>query len=137
MPIDVDARHLPIVRIVHSGPATDEELEAYHDELVRLMRKAASERRKFAYVIDGRNAEPADAQRRRRIAAWVTEHSALIKVAVSGMAIVIDSVLLRAVLKALMWMRPYPVSYRVFSSLPDAEAWARATLPGHALVTSV
>lgn len=128
MTIGLDVRQAPLMRIVLVGRSTDEDLDVYHDEVVRVMRRAAEAHRTLVFVIDGREAAPADAMRRRKIATWVAAHSALIKVSVRAMAIVLSNPLQRGVLKALMWLRPYPCPYRIFSSLDEADAWARSLL---------
>jgi hypothetical protein len=126
--IHVDSREPGLVRVVMRGDSTDAELDAYHDEMTRLLRRACAERRKFAFLIDGRLATAATAARRRKIARWVDANAPLIKGGCSSMAMVLANALQRGVFKALTWLRPYPVVHRIFSNVEDAEAWSRSMM---------
>ena len=85
-------------------------------------------REHYAMVLDNRRAGPLPATQRKMIADYMTEHSMRARSRCVCMAMVMDSMVMRAMLTAIMWLRKPEVESQVFADLGEAITWARSKL---------
>lgn len=121
---------VPVARI--SGPAKDSQEAGFldsdlMDDLATILREMQADRskgRRFASIIDLRNAAPLNAKQRAVVGAWVKETRELTRITSISTAFVAPSALLRGVLTAIFWTQSFGVPYRVLATLEDAVAWS-------------
>lgn len=106
------------------GKPSDEEVEGYFDALREVVARLGT----HALVYDARNAGMPTARQRRVIAELTRARSGELRPHCVGIAFVIDAVMLRGALSAILWLQPMLVRHVVLDSVDDAERWARARL---------
>lgn len=84
----------------------------------------------FAWVVDASNVKGSSAQERKITADYEQRAAEHLKRFNRGTAFVLPSAIVRGIVTAIYWLVPPPYPHRVFSNVPDAEAWARAQLGG-------
>ena len=119
MPIVVDVRTLPIVRIAYIGDYSDDELTTYLATLQRLFTMPG---RKVA-VLDVLKGTVATAHQRKRQAAFIERNEDLLRRDFAAAAIVLDSALLRGAVTAIFWMRPLPMPTQIVATVDAALTW--------------
>ncbi len=67
-----------------------------------------------------------NAMHRRRQAKWMIDHDSEIRHRTAGVGFVITSSLVRTTLTAVFWLAPLPAPHGIFSTLAEAQAWAKA-----------
>lgn len=85
-------------------------------------------RRRFVIVVDATRARTPDALERRKQAASLREHEALLQKHCAGAAFVISSAVIRGTLTAIQWLQPPVYETVVVATFAEAEAWARTRL---------
>ena len=119
--IDVDDRHWPLVIYRFNGVVTMSELEAYlkrQDEM--LSRRELT----MALVLTDK-VKMWDTPVLKRQAEWVKEHRDILRRYSLGVALVIQSPLVRGMLRAILWMQPMPQPHAVCSTSAEALEWLR------------
>lgn len=111
----------PIVRVTFPpGVVSDAEFEAYlraSDELIRP-REA-----RYALLVDCGLKPQLTPRQRSRQAEYLAEREPLMRRYCAGQAYVITSSINRGFLRAIFWLSPPPVEYRVFESVYRAREW--------------
>ncbi len=126
MPVVFDRAEFPLVTVRYRGAQTLPEFEDYLKALAELYQEG----RPFALVCDSRGAEPSPALHRRMQADFIAQHERLIRSLNVGTAFVIESMVLRGGLTAILWMQPLPCPHFVCGDIESARRWARARLSG-------
>jgi hypothetical protein len=122
--IVVDGSAWPLVRVTLPPKASNEEVQAYLDEL-----RTYRERREFwAVVVDSTASWGFNAKQRRMQADYIASGIELSRYYLKALAFVAGSQLQRGMLTAIFWLKPPQSPHRVFSSVWEAEAWARKML---------
>lgn len=85
---------------------------------------------RYAMVLDNRKAGPLPATQRKMMAEYMERHAMRARSRCVCTAFVSDSIMMRGVLTAIMWLRKPDVETQVFGDLDDAIAWARTRLKG-------
>lgn len=83
---------------------------------------------RYAMVLDNRKAGPMPATQRKLMADYMEKHAMRARSRCVCTAFVSDSVVMRGVLTAIMWLRKPEVETQVFGDLDDAITWARGKL---------
>jgi hypothetical protein len=115
----MDRSTWPVVTVTFLDRPTDEEFEAYLRELEALYENEEP----FGLVFDARNAAYLPRSYRQRQADWIDANRDMIERYLAGTAYVIDSVLLRNVLRAIFALQEQPVPYTVEGAMQDAYDW--------------
>ena len=126
MPVVFERSEFPLVTVRFRGAQTLTEFEGYLAALAELYREG----RPFGLVCDSRGAEAPPAVHRKLQADFIAQHGRLIRSLNLGTAFVIDSVLLRGALTAILWLQPLPCPHFVSGDVEEARRWARARLNG-------
>ena len=121
---------VPVARI--SGPAADSQDAEFldqdlSDDLAAILREMQADRakgRRFASIIDLRNAAPLNAKQRAIVGAWVKETRELTRITSISTAFVASSTLMRGVLTAIFWTQSFGVPHRVLGTLEEAVTWS-------------
>jgi hypothetical protein len=72
----------------------------------------------------------------RRQAEWIKDHEALLRQYSLGVAMVMQSPIVRGMLKAILWIQPMPQPYTVCSSVEEGLRWLRERVASaHASIT--
>lgn len=119
MPIRVDARSAPFVRIAYMGDYTDAELEGSLSTLQRILGIPG---RKVG-LIDCLHATVATPSQRKRMADFIGANEAILRRDFLACAIVLDNALLRGAITAVFWLKPLPLPTEIVASLDKATAW--------------
>jgi hypothetical protein len=123
--IITDLSQWPVLLITAPPRISDEEMQRYIQE----SRANRMQRREpHVLVLDVRHTERLPPTQRKLLTDSMSQDGDADRCV--AMAMVFDSPLLRGVLTAIFWVRKPKYPTRVFTSLPDALAWARATLDG-------
>jgi len=85
---------------------------------------------RYAMVLDNRKAGPLPPTQRKLMAEYMERHAMRSRSRCVCTAFVSDSLMMRGVLTAIMWLRKPEVETQVFAGLEEATAWARAKLKG-------
>jgi hypothetical protein len=123
-----DERDWPIVRVTYPHHMSENEAADYYQRL----RECLKRKRRFALLMDARQAElPTAAERAQITEFWraTAEESARLLV---GIAVVMKTALGRAVVTALCWAYTPPFAIRSFGTLFEGEHWLRDRLALHA-----
>ena len=121
----IDLKQWPLVFIdISPGSPTDEEFTAYLDDLIKLLGTGG----KRAMVVDCTKSSNLSRQHRRAQAAYLKDYSELIEEKIVGMAMIIQSPVIRTILSAIIWIEPMSCPYKVFSTRKEGEAWCRELL---------
>lgn len=123
--IVTDLSHWPVLLVTAPPRISDEEMARYIEE---SRRRRMERREPHVMVLDVRRTERLPPTQRKML----TDNMSAAGDAdpCLGMAMVFDSPLLKGVLTAIFWVRKPKYPTRVFTSLPEALAWARSVLDG-------
>jgi hypothetical protein len=106
------------------GQPSDEDLQSYNTR--RAERLSRAER--HVQVMDGRNGIRMSPRHRKMIAEFDAQNRDAQRRFLAGVALVTESVFLRAVLRAIYRLTPSASPRKPFKSLGDARAWAQSLL---------
>ena len=123
-PLQVDDSQFPLVYVVARGTPTDQEFDAYLEELAALYRR----RERFALVVDASRSGGATAAQRKKQADWIKQNAMMIQALNLGTAFVVPSALARGVMTAILWLQPMPSPHLVCNSPPEGVRWASEQL---------
>jgi hypothetical protein len=124
-PIQVSVRNDLIFVTYHSG-ATDEQYKAYLDAMTRHAFDAAKANHVFGQVHDTSLWTRSTAKQRQMQADWIEQHKDFLGKRCAAVSFVVTSALVRGGLTAVLWMSSFPMPYKVFAALGEAEYWTRA-----------
>jgi hypothetical protein len=122
--ITLDDSLWPLLITRFDGMATDAHYEEHFARGLALLERGEQ----YVSVVDLSNmATPTVAQRQRQ-AAWLKEHTGLMRERVLGCALVITSPIIRLALSAVLHLRPLPVPYVVVPDMASGMEWALVQL---------
>ena len=122
--IEFDDGSWPVVKITYDKQVDEDEFEELLDRVAATQARALGEGRQIALIYDASKGYSASARIRKRQAQWIEEHKDATRVACAGIAFVIDSVVVRGVLTAILWMSELNAPHKVFATSEAANAWA-------------
>jgi hypothetical protein len=120
--IVIDDRHWPLVLYRFSGSVSLSELDDY---LRRQDAMLARKQLTGSIVLTG-NVKMWELPVLRRQADWIKANADLLRRYSVGVAMVIQSPLVRGMLKALLWMQPMPQPHILCSDAAEGLRWLRA-----------
>ena len=126
MPITIDRSEFPLVVVRYRGAPTNVEFASYLESLGELYRGG----RPFGMVFDSVGGESPPATHRKLQADFMLKYANAIRALNVGTAFVIDSVVLRGALTAILWLQPLPCPHFVCAEVDDARRWVRGRLQG-------
>jgi len=119
---EVDDSHWPVLRVTFTGSPDDTQFEAYLQVLEGMYERHCP----VALLLDGTGIERLPPACLRRQASFLREKAELIRTYNVGTALVINSSLLRALLRTLLALAPMPCEFRVFPDAVQGLVWCRA-----------
>lgn len=123
--IAVSTLRFPLVVVEFRGAASDVQFRDYLAAVDAASKRAASEGRRIAMVVDTLQATRAvTASQRRMQVDWVKASFERSEHVMAGMAFVIDNALVRGVLTAILWVQSLPCPYTTSGARAEAEQWA-------------
>lgn len=123
--ITIKGDRWPQVVIHFRGELTDEEFEAYLAEYENYLER----RERYAAILITEPHSPMTKPRHAKLQTeWIAAHEQEIRSFCVGLAFVLPSVVMRGALRAMLWMQPLPVPYRVFATVPEGFEWTQAIL---------
>jgi hypothetical protein len=122
--ITLDRSQFPLVIVRFRGEMVGNEFENYLTQLDEVYAR----RERFALVLDAIGGPAPSAKQRKLQADWMRERSDLIREYNAGTAFVLDSMLLRGSLTAILWLQPLPCPHFVCASQSEAVTWALSRL---------
>lgn len=129
----VDTTRWPVIVVAQLVPElTDQERMA---ALEATDRAIATDSGPYAVIHDARKAGPVSAKQRMMIAEFGKKHEARTLERCAAVAFVFDSLVMRAALTAIQWVKPASVDTKVFGNVADAHAWARERLDARLMQT--
>lgn len=129
--IRMDASRFPMLVVEFHGKATNEQFVEYLAAMDRHLDRCDAEGCHNVLVVDTLAAtSPVSAPQRKLQAEWMAKNFMRSKARMRGMAFVIDSMVVRGVLTAILWLQTMPCEYAVFGSREEAEAWVIRQLSG-------
>jgi hypothetical protein len=118
--IEVDEKQWPLVVVTFGGRATLGELESV---LATQERWLSAERLHVELVVVRSDLQPWDGSTIRRQATWIKEHEHALRKSNRGVAMVLPSLWLKGVLRAILWLQPLPYPHVVCGTVEEAMAW--------------
>ena len=125
MPIATDDSRWPLVVDVMPTRVNREDLEAWGNHNVQRLRRRDQP---HVLILDARQTSLLDPLLRKFIADWIREHSVALKAVRVATAMVTGSSVARGMLTAIDWLTPPQHARKVFSTMVEAETWAREML---------
>ncbi len=122
--IEIDERRWPIVCFTFRGATSLEQLEEYLRGSDRILERGG----KYAGIVLTEDVRPHDVKLIRRQAQWIKTNEARLREHSVGVALVIQSTMVRGMLRAVLWLQPMPQPYIVCGSVEEATAWVRERL---------
>ena len=132
MQITIDRSSFPVVVVSYRGAPTTTEFETYLGALGELYRGG----RPFGLVFDSTGAESPPATHRKLQADFIKRYEYSIRALNMGTAFVLDSMVLRGALTAILWLQPLPCPHFVCAEVNEARRWVRARLDGSRQATA-
>jgi broad specificity phosphatase PhoE len=124
VPLVQDDSQWPVVVDAMIGPPSDEDIRSYNAR--RAERLSRAER--HVQVMDGRSGMRLSSRHRRMIAEFDAQNRGAQRRYLAGVALVTQSVALRALLRAIYRVTPSVCPRRPWGSLDQATSWARGLL---------
>ncbi len=124
--IELDTSSWPVVVVTPPDkPLSDASIDEF---MVRWAQMTRDRKGQYVCVHDVRYAPPMSTAHRKKMTDMMNDYRAELAVQCAGVAMVFDSVLMRAMLTAFMWMFRPPYPTQVCSNLEDAMRWGQARL---------
>jgi hypothetical protein len=120
--IEVDDRHWPLVLYRFSGDVSLPELDDYlkrQDEMLQRKQMTGS-------LVLTDHVKMWDTPVLRRQADWIKRNEEMLRRYSVGAALIIQSPIVRGMLKALLWMQPMPQPHMVSGNVDEALRWLRS-----------
>jgi hypothetical protein len=127
MQIELDTAHWPVPVVRPKGEASGEELKQFLADYSALIRK---KREAYVLVIDLRMAADLPAAQRKIITDYMQKQEEFARAYCRGTVLVFSSVMMRALLTGILWVRRPPQPLHIAATLNDANTWALKTLQG-------
>lgn len=122
----VDTTRWPVITVAQlATELSDEERMA---SLEATNRAIETDQGPYAVIHDARRAGAVTAKQRVMIAEFGKQHEARTLARCTAVAFVFDSIVMRAALTAIQWVKPASVETRVFGDMHEAYVWARERL---------
>jgi hypothetical protein len=118
----IDESHRPLLLVRFVGNVSEADFRGYIDAMTANLAR----REKTVVIIDSRSAQPPSAASRKLQADWMAAYEAELRAHTIGLAMVMSQPIHRAVLTALLWVRPLPCPHTVVPTMFEAVDWARA-----------
>jgi hypothetical protein len=109
----------PLVVTTFGGVVTVAEIEEYlagYDEILKAGQRCAG-------LVLFEDLRPPESSVILRQAVWIKQHERELRRISLGVALVMPSLLLKGILRAVLWLQPMPQAYAVCSTVPEAMAW--------------
>ncbi len=116
-----DESRRPLVTARLWGALSDDQFRAYLAAYDGVMDRGTQ---RVVLVIDARQVAPAPASQRKMQADWLVVRAPRVRELLIGMAFVISSPIVRALITAVFWWKPLPCPYTVLATMHDALDWA-------------
>ncbi|MGB8329074.1 MAG: hypothetical protein WCE62_03030 [Polyangiales bacterium] len=118
-----DDRAWPLLYVrFPSKPLSDDGFEYF----IARYTAVVEQRVRFATILDSRGLTTAiTAHQRKRLTEWFDVTGDLAGEHHFGIAVLINSAIIRGALKAVTWVKPIPVPIEAFGSIADAAHWLR------------
>lgn len=127
--IHVSSARFPLLVVEFVGKATDDQFRQYLDNMDAHIARCLKEGKKSVVLVDTLKAtSPVSPSQRKLQAEWMARSFQSSQRSMAGMVFVIDSVLVRGVLTAILWLQKMPCEHAVFGSRAEAEDWANSKL---------
>jgi len=131
--INVSSTRFPLLVVDFIGRPNDTQFSCYLNAMDAHIARCLAEGKHSVVLVDTLNAtSPVSASQRKMQAEWMEKSFARSKETMRGMVFVIDSMLVRGVLTAILWLQKMPCEHAVFGTRSEAEAWALDQLRGAA-----
>lgn len=131
MAITIDRSRFPLVIVRFRDALVPGEFEEY----LRQLDEVYAQKQKFALIVDSIGGAAPTATQRKLQADWIRDRSAMIRQYNAGTAFVLDSMLLRGSLTAILWLQPLPCPHFVCAELSEALRWASNQLASFPQIT--
>jgi hypothetical protein len=122
--IAIDERYWPLVVFRFSGQVTMGELE----KCLKRQEQLLARQQQTASLVLTENLKMWETPLLRRQASWIKQQYDVLKRLSVGAALVIQSPVVRGMLKAILWLQPMPQPHFVTSNVDEALAWLRTRL---------
>jgi len=130
--IEIDDRLWPLVIFRFRFRPSMDELERY----LARQEEMLARKQPMISLVQAEQAKLWETPVLRRQAEWIKEHEALLRQYSLGVAMVMQSPIVRGMLKAILWIQPMPQPYTVCSSVEEGLRWLRERVASaHASIT--
>lgn len=123
--IIIDSSRWPLLLVRLPPTATDEEVQAYLDQL----RTFRERREPYAVIVEASASQGFSARQRKMQADYIESGIQTSRIYLKAFAFVARSALQRGMMTAILWMKPPEWPNRIFSTTGEAIAWASELLP--------
>jgi hypothetical protein len=120
----------PITIITYHFGATDEQYEAYLQELTAILEEGAKRYARLGQIHDASAWVRSSAQQRRLQAEWLNRNRETLRACGGFAAFVFKSALIRGGLTAVMWLANMPGPYKVCGTVQEALSWMEPRVIG-------
>ena len=130
--IEIDDRLWPLVIFRFRFRPSMDELERY----LARQEEMLARKQPMISLVQAEQAKLWESPVLRRQAEWIKDHEALLRQYSLGVAMVMQSPIVRGMLKAILWIQPMPQPYTVCSSVEEGLRWLRERVASaHASIT--
>jgi len=119
--IEVDDRYWPLVVFRFSGEVSLPELNEYLERQDELL----SRKQMMGSIVLTDNLRMWEAAVLRRQAEWIKQHLEALRRYSIGVGLIIQSPVVRGMLKAVLWIQPMPQPHLVCATVEEALTWLR------------
>ena len=124
MALHIQTGHWPLIFVDMQSP-TDEEYAHYFGRVDEFFLR----RQPFAMVINTvESSGNTSSAGRKAQADYMRRHADLMNEYMKGIAVIVRTAPVRAVITSILWMQPAPVPFAVFPTEAEATRWARKQL---------
>jgi hypothetical protein len=130
--IEIDDRLWPLVIFRFRFRPSMDELERY----LARQEEMLARKQPMISLVQAEQAKLWETPVLRRQAEWIKDHEALLRQYSLGVAMVMQSPIVRGMLKAILWIQPMPQPYTVCSTVEEGLRWLRERVASaHASIT--
>ena len=131
--IEIEETQWPMVTVTFSGKVTAAEMAEYLTAMERYHRSDD----RYIGLVSIRDLKPPDASIIRIQADWVKKHEAQLRKQSLGVALVLPSLWMVGMVRAVLWIQPMPQPYFICASVDEAMPWLQERLRLAGINTSV